>query len=52
MDDFKKWLQRLSSVLMSDKDIPVPIGIKATPGGETYKKFVSDRGARKSKRKY
>ena len=43
MDDFKKWLQQLSSVaLLTNKDIPVPMRTKATPGGETYKKFVSE----------
>ena len=43
MDDFKKWLQQLSSVvLLTNKDIPVPTRTKATPGGETYKKFVSE----------
>ena len=28
--------------LLTNKDIPVPIRTKATPGGETYKKFVSE----------
>ena len=43
MDEFKKWLQQLSSVaLLTNKDIPVPMRTKATPGGETYKKFVSE----------
>jgi hypothetical protein len=43
MDEFKKWLQQLSSVaLLTNKDIPVPIRTKATPGGETYKKFVQE----------
>ena len=43
MDEFKKWLQQLSSVaLLTNKDIPVPIRTKATPNGETYKKFVQE----------
>jgi hypothetical protein len=43
MDEFKKWLQNLSSVaLLTNKDIPVPTRTKATPGGETYIKFVSE----------
>ena len=43
MDEFKKWIQQLSSVaLLTNKDIPVPIRTKATPGGETYKKFVQE----------
>ena len=43
MDEFKKWLQQLNSVaLLTNDDIPVPTRTKATPGGETYKKFVSE----------